>query len=136
MHVVPSATATQLSSTHDWQSPQVAGQSTETPQASTYEPHLPVQSGCDKHPQTPSVPPPPHVAGDSQVPQSLMAPQSSVKVPQLRAADWHEVVATHVQTLAMQVRPEAQSLSVQHWPGARQTPSQTSWPLGQHCSSA
>jgi len=89
----------------------------------------------ETQPHTPSVPPPPQVRGSVQTPQSSMLPQSSVKVPQESPAVAHEVAGWHTQLLSMQPNPGPQSLSEQHWPGDRQTPSHTSWPVGQQSSS-
>ena len=132
---VPFGAVVQALSWHCWHAPQGLPHSSRSPHSVGTGPQRPSQLMVEMHPQTPCVPLPPHVCGGVQAPQSLMAPQSSVKVPQLSPAAVQDVVAWQTQALPMQAKPGEQSALEQHWPGARQKPLQTSCPVGQQSSS-
>ena len=91
----PKSAGTQvLPSPQTWHVPQELPHSRTVPHSVVTEPHLPSQVICEVQPQTPGVPPPPHVWGAVHSPQPRRLPQSSAAGPHEIPWDAQVVVGT------------------------------------------
>ena len=108
---VPFSAVLQMLFEQVWHVPQGLPHSSRVPHSVVTAPQRPSQVIIEVQPQTPAIPPPPQLCGAVQRPQSWIAPQSSVKVPQLNPAEAHEVVGWQTQALPRQTRPAPQSPS-------------------------